>query len=164
MNTFKTFFILLILFMMQLTLCAQDINSKYTSDINGLRIHQIHTKQEIIAKFGTPTKYEFADYTDEGMGIGEEYNYEDEFVIRSLAGEIWEIWTKSPKYVFFNHIKVGDNVSKAYEMVNDGHARKGIVEPEENGYYSLHLYLGDMSFYVYYKNNIIYELLYNVPM
>ena len=164
MHIFRILSLIGFLTVLSLTGNAQHFNGKYTSDVNGLDINATHTKQNIIAKFGTPTIYDFADYTDEGMGIGEEYNYEDEFVIRSLAGNIWEIWTKSPKYVFFNHIKVGDNVSKAYEMVNDGYARKGIVEPEENGYYSLHLYLGDMSFFIYYKNDIIYELLYNVPM
>ena len=164
MNTFKTFFILLILFMMQLTLCAQDINSKYTSDVNGLKISAIHTKQDIVAKFGTPTEYNRIDYTDEGLGIDEEYIYGEEFKIYCTDGNITKISSDSPKYLFFNHIKVGDNVSKAYEMVNDGYARMGIVTSEENGYYLMHLYLGDMSFFVYYKKNIIEGLLYNVPM
>ena len=164
MHIFRILSLIGSLTVLSLTGHAQHLNDKYTSDVNGLDINVTHTKQEIISKFGTPTEYNRIDYTDEGLGIDEEYNYKDEFKMYCTDGLIWEIWTKSPKYVFFNHIKVGDNVSKAYEMVNDGHARKGIVEPEENGYYSLHLYLGDMSFYVYYKNNIIYELLYNVPM
>ena len=164
MNTFKTSFILLILFMMQVTLGAQDLNSKYTSDVNGLEISAIHTKQDIIAKFGPPTEYNRIDYTDEGLGIDEEYNYNDEFKIYCTDGNIWEIWTKSPKYVFFNHIKVGDNISKAHEMINDGWARRGMVERRDNGYYSLRVYLGDMSFFIYYKDDVIYSLRYNVPM
>ena len=164
MNTFKTSFILLILFMMQVTLGAQELPRKYTLDINGLEIHDPHTKQEIIAKFGAPTEYNRIDYTDEGLGIDEEYIYGEELEIHCTDGLIWEVWTDSPKYVFFNHIKVGDNISKAHEMINDGWARKGIVEPRDNGYYSLRVYLGDMSFFIYYKDNIIYSLRYNVPM
>lgn len=164
MNTFKTFFILLTLFMMQLTLGAQDLNSKYTSDVNGLEISAIHTKQDIIAKFGVPTEYKIKDYTDEGLGIDEKYIYGEELEIHCTDGEIREIWTDSPKYVFFNHIKVGDNISKAHEMINDGWARRGMVEQRDNGYYSLRVYLGDMSFFIFYKDNVIYSLRYNVPM
>ena len=164
MNTCKTFFILLILFMMQLTLGAQDLTRKYTLDVNGLEIHDPHTKQDIITKFGVPTEYKLKDYTDEGLGIDEKYIYEEELKIHCTDGEIREIWTNSSKYLFFNHIKVGDNISKAHEMINDGWARRGMVERRDNGYYSLRVYLGDMSFFIYYKDDVIYSLRYNVPM
>ena len=164
MNICKTFFIFMIFSVTQFTLNAQDLNSKYTSDVNGLEINATHTKQEIISKLGIPTEYTRTDYSDGGSGILEEFIYGDEFTIYCTDGNIWEIWTKSPKYVFFNHIKVGDNISKAHEMINDGWARRGMVERRDNGYYSLRVYLGDMSFFIYYKDDLIYSLRYNVPM
>lgn len=156
------------LFTSPITLHSQNnpVAEKHPNTLNGLDLSGTYTKEQIIKALGEPTQYDFRDYSDEGLGYDETYIYkkdQKELIIECTSGEIMTISCDSPQYLLFGNLRVGENINIAREMIKEGFGRLEKDEELLDGYKCLNLYLGDISFYISYKNSLITSMYYNMP-
>ncbi len=131
----------------------------YPDTINGLDLSKTPvTKADVETSFGIPQKYHFEDATDEGLGIDEFYDYTEvgkRLHMKFTDGVIQEFYTDSPDYLIFGKLRVGGSIQELRNMQANNFGRFYIEEIKDTGYRTTVIKLGDDTFRVTHKDNII---------
>ena len=147
-----------------ITLSAQQENMMlYERDVNGVRIGTMLTREQIVAEFGEPTKYEEQDSGDNGVDrwyyYGESYIHTQDHIFEEFAVSDTNFIVLTLQ--ISGGLKVGDPLSKLDDFV---FGKPRFDKPIDDMLRYKLFYATDGPVCLYVKDGIIVDITYHDPV